>query len=72
MSSDPENMAANETYGVMKAKQEKYIYITAGTFITLVASNDCNFTSPKARFFPTDLGFPIQKRSPYKRIFDQV
>ena len=69
---DQENLVLSETHGVMKALTEKYVYITETTLINMLTTINCNLTSATEKVFPRSLAFPIQRGSPYTRIFNTV
>lgn len=70
---DPSNLVKNEMEGFRKVQEDgNYVFINEGTLIDLFMTMDCNLIKADETFFPRDLSFPIQRGSPYTRIFNQV
>ena len=58
--------------GVVKAKQEDFLYVTEKTFINILTAVDCTLVEAEELFFPRTLAMPVVKGSVYRPLFDDM
>ena len=58
--------------GVVKAKQEDFLYITEKTFINILTAVDCTLVEAEEMFFPRTVAMPVAKGSVYLPLFNDM
>ncbi|CAD5116451.1 DgyrCDS5337 [Dimorphilus gyrociliatus] len=64
-------LVKDTTEGLVKAKNEKYIYIGEKTNIEAEMASDCNITLLPEEFFKVGFGFALQDGDPYGEVFNK-